>query len=226
MYSYIHRQSKCCHSGIIHFAVVQGKGQSYLRYICLRGLLWLCGYKRMWTQSDISIYHPVFQKSRAWTNRGVCLRAGKSSHWPSVSVGSCKQPCGVLPQPSTGVYTATGRRHFDSEWWKARGGLWKLPCFASKREKLWLACLTQLAVSIISVVKEAGELIPCLAKNSAFWKWNKMKKLSLTGRNNTATNREQLLFHLSLLPQTLNERRELLSHQFQSCWRHLQSTCL
>jgi len=45
----------------------------------------------------ISVYHLVFQKNRAWMNRGVCVIAGKSSRWPSVSVGLCKQPCVVLP---------------------------------------------------------------------------------------------------------------------------------
>lgn len=50
----------------------------------------------MWMQFALSTSHPVFHQSRA-LNRGVFLTPGKSSSWQSVSVVSCKQPCGVMP---------------------------------------------------------------------------------------------------------------------------------
>lgn len=48
-------------------------------------------------QFGLSIYPPAFHQSRALMNRGVLLTFGKSSCWQSVSVVSCKQPCGVKP---------------------------------------------------------------------------------------------------------------------------------
>lgn len=40
--------------------------------------------------------------------------------------------------------------------------------FILEERSCGMTCLTQLAVSITSVIKEAGELILCLAVNSAF----------------------------------------------------------
>lgn len=141
---------------------------SGLMYIYLRGCLRLCGYKRMWIPFSISTKHPVFQKSRASTSRGMCLVAGESSHRASVDIGSRKQPCGVLAHLIQELMllwegdtsTLNGRKP---------GVVYECYLVLLLQERSHgLACWTQLVVSTTSAVKEAGELIPCLAINSAF----------------------------------------------------------
>lgn len=93
-----------------------------------------------------------------------------------------------------------GRRHTGSECWKAKGALWKLPCFASKREKLWSALFDPTCCEPHFSSNRSCRTNSVLNHTFSFLE---VKKLSLTWRNNTATNGEYFKFHLSLPSQAL-----------------------
>lgn len=82
-----------------------------------------------------------------------------------------------------------GRRHIDSEWWQARDSLWKLHCFASKREKLWPGLFDPTCCEHHFSSIRRWRTDSMFSHKFSFLEVKQSEKLSLTGRNNTAANR-------------------------------------